>query len=537
MEVYSSTNLFKSPYGVSYVRYEFPETTLLSAQPQNLPYCLEIPEGLSEDIEALAFEIIGDLATPWDKLKALEQFLRTEYEYDEEYTPAAYGVDPVENFLFEDKRGVCTHFNSAFVLLARSIGLPARIVRGYLINPDADFQFVMAKQAYVYAEVPFEDLGWVTFDATPERMEELPQQFSRIPTVTNITYNDPVGLKGGRFTVHGPVNTFNGSAVDGLSVEVFLKVTKNETGVRCARGQVEEGFFNFSCEAIPGLEVGDYMLVAHAIGNAVYEDSWSDPAIKIMTQTELSILPPGDAFVDNTIIIEGILIDKSNAQPVSGMTVYAELDGDTYSLTTDSSGNALLSHVFKTEGNKTVTFRLIDSEYHLGSEAEVTVPVEAPPPSKPGIMEMLTIFPYNAILVGMCTTLMAVAVVVAGRRKQSDLPEEVSETTPPFEEGPLTFDSYKEGVVKLFNRFFAYAKRRYEGIEDWMTPREFQGRLVKEIPEGGQFALDDLVTAFEIADYSEAPMAQEDFEMCRASVDLLKELMENGGGGKEEDPA
>jgi len=539
MELFWSPNLFKSTYSILYASYNFSRATLNSAQPQTLDYCLEVPKEHSERLEALASEIIGDLSTPWEKLKALEQYLRTEYEYDEEYTPAPYDVDPVENFLFEDGRGVCTHFNSAFVLLARSIGLPARIVRGYLVNPDADFQFVMAKQAHIYAEVPFEGLGWMTFDATPERMEEQPQKFSRIPTVTNITYNDPVGLKGGRFAAHGTVTAYNGSAVDGLSVEVFLKISKNETGVRCARGMVEEGFFNISCEASPSLKVGDYMLVAHTIGDAVYEESWSDPDIKIMTETVVTLQPPGDAYVGDIVILKGKLIDKSNGQPIGGMTVYAEVDGDTYGLTTDGSGTALLSYLFETEGNKTVTFNLLDSEYYLGSEAAVNVAVEVPLPSQPGIIEMLTIFPYNAILVGACTALVGVAVIVAGRRKQPPLTadDEVFETMPPVDEGPLTFDTYKEGVVKLFNRFFAYTKRRHEGIENWMTPREFQRRLMDEIPDKGTFALDELVTAFEIAKYSEAPVAEEDFELCRASVDLLKELMEDGEGGKEENPA
>ncbi len=60
-----------------------------------------------------------------------------------------------------------SHFNTAFVLLARSAGIPARAVIGYTVKPDVEMQYVLPQQAYMYAEVEFQNLGWVTFDACP----------------------------------------------------------------------------------------------------------------------------------------------------------------------------------------------------------------------------------------------------------------------------------------------------------------------------------------------------------------------------------
>ena len=52
-------------------------------------------------------------------------------------------------------------------MLARSLGFSARLVGGYYIDPLADYQEVYPIQAHAYTEIPFEDLGWIIFDATP----------------------------------------------------------------------------------------------------------------------------------------------------------------------------------------------------------------------------------------------------------------------------------------------------------------------------------------------------------------------------------
>jgi hypothetical protein len=67
-----------------------------------------------------------------------------------------------------------------------------------------------------------------------------------------------------------------------------------------------------------------------------------------------------------------------------------------------------------------------------------------------------------------------------------------------------------------------------EDIEDSMTPREFQAAVLMSIPEKGDKALEYLVTAFEIADYSTSEIGQEMYEKSLAAVELLDGLMEYG---------
>ncbi len=528
MEVFSSPKPFPPTYGVSYANYTFSEARLHSAEPLYLSDCLGVPEEFSDRLKDLASVIVEDAPTAWDKLKAIESYLKERYDFDKGFTPAPPDVDPVEWFLFNEGRGVCTHFNSAFVLLARSINLPARIVNGYLVSADEEFQIVMPHQAHVYAEVPFVDLGWIIFEATPEITEEKPQKVTRIPTITNITDNDEVGIKGGHFKVYGTVTMLNGTPVDGLSVEVYLTVWKNDTGVLCGLGEVREGLFNITCEAAADLEVGDYMLVAHTLGNAVYEDSWSDPPIRIIAETEVTIDAPSSAYVGKDITLKGRLIDKSNSQPIANMPIVLAIDNETVKLTTDDEGMVSTVYSFDAEGNKTITLDLEDTDYYLGSNCAVGVAVKAPPPPKPGLFYILTTFPYNLILAGACAV-SAGAVVLLMRRRQeppSAVEEEETEMEPVEED--LSFESYKEGIVKLFNRFYAFTQRRYGEVEESMTPREFQQAILGKIPEKGACALEDLVTIFEIANYSLSRPTMEDYERCLAAVEMLMGLMEHG---------
>ena len=531
LEAYFSPEAFVSTYWMSHALFEFSEAKLHTAQLSHPSNCLNVPEALVDGLRGLASEIVEDASTPMEKLKALEGYLKENYEYDEGYAYAPSNIDPVEWFLFEEGRGVCNHFNSAFVLLARSIGLPARIVNGYLVEADMETQTVWPKQAHVYAEAKFEDLGWITFDATPERIEERPQMASLIPTVTDIKGNDPVGIKGYQFKVFGTVITAQKvSQVDGLAVEIFLTISKNQTSDewrhrrKCGLGEVERGFFNITCEVAVDLEVDDYMLVAHTIGNEVYKGSWSDPPIRIMAETEVAIETSSPTYAGRNVTLKGRLIDKSNGQPIANLTVFMEVENKTINLTTDSDGTVTMKHAFDTEGNKTAVLRLEESDYYLGSS--VVVGIEVKPP--PSLLHALTIFPYNLIVVGACATMGAAVLLMRQRQRRQPL-QPVEEGAPPTEyvedEISLSFESYKEGIVKLFNRFYASTQRRFSEVEGSLTPREFQQVLLEKIPEKGANPLDDLVTAFEIANYSEENPPKETYVQCQTAVETLRELI------------
>src|SRR5205823_7966910 len=85
--------------------------------------------------------------------------------------------EPVDQFLFEARRGFCEHYASSFVVLLRAAGIPARIVTGYQggeINPLGGYMIVRQSDAHAWAEAVV-DGQWQRFDPTaavaPERIE------------------------------------------------------------------------------------------------------------------------------------------------------------------------------------------------------------------------------------------------------------------------------------------------------------------------------------------------------------------------------
>jgi transglutaminase-like putative cysteine protease len=84
-------------------------------------------------------------------------------------TPPLLGANPVDGFLFETREGFCEHFASAFAVLMRSAGIPARIVTGYQggeYNAMGEYFIVRQADAHAWVEVWFADAGWTRFDPT-----------------------------------------------------------------------------------------------------------------------------------------------------------------------------------------------------------------------------------------------------------------------------------------------------------------------------------------------------------------------------------
>ena len=525
LELFNSIEPFNRTYGIEHEVYRFTERTFDSAEITPFTDYLDIPEDMKESLEELAQNIVEGASTPYAELKAVEDYLKANYVYDQGYERAPNGTDPIEWFLFEEAKGLCTQFNSAFVLLARSLGIAVRPVAGYLINPEATHQFVLNRDAHLWAEAHFEGLGWVTFDATPPREEEGQPQVSTYKTVTNITYNDPVALKGGTFQVHGTVTLENGTGVSGLTVELFLTLKKNETDAACGTGVVQKGLFNITCDAIPDLAVGDYNLIAHTLPGGIYEESWSDPPIRIMADTNVTIQAPASANVGDRVSIHGTLLDKSNGQPIPNATLTIKVGNETRSLRTDREGTIRLSHTFEDEGNATVELALDDSDYYLGSESSFGIAVRIPPTPKPSVFMIITTFPYNVIIFAGFAVVIGSVLVLTRKKEgiaQSAIVEEAEE------EMPRDYEDYKDGIVKLFNWFYARSRRRLEGIDDSLTPREVQDVVLQWIPEKGEPALEYLVTAFEIADYSASNPSQEMYEKSLAAVELLGGMIDRG---------
>jgi transglutaminase-like putative cysteine protease len=102
-------------------------------------------------------------------------WIRAEFAYTLSPPPAGWGA--IDDFLFGYQAGYCEHFSSAFVVLMRSAGIPARVVTGYAggyRNPIGDYWLVRRSDAHAWAEVWLPGRGWTRVDPTaavaPERI-------------------------------------------------------------------------------------------------------------------------------------------------------------------------------------------------------------------------------------------------------------------------------------------------------------------------------------------------------------------------------
>lgn len=164
--------------------------------PAVVTYFTQIPPQLKEDgrIQALAQNIVADAhaQTMYDKAVALETYLRDHYTYNTDIHPAK-GIDPVLWFLFENpqKNGYCNYFSTAFTLLARSIGIPAREVVGYTSGAREQNEYVIRGiDAHSWSQVYFAGYGWINFEPSASFktfIRPISQQFPANTTPANGT--------------------------------------------------------------------------------------------------------------------------------------------------------------------------------------------------------------------------------------------------------------------------------------------------------------------------------------------------------------
>lgn len=129
---------------------------------------LQLPAALPAQVHELARQITQDQPTVYDKAKAIETYLRG-YSYSLEIPPPPDSGDISAYFLFEQKSGYCDYFATAMTVLARSAGIPARLVIGYasgLYDSDKQRYIITAADAHSWVEIYFPGIGWIEFEPT-----------------------------------------------------------------------------------------------------------------------------------------------------------------------------------------------------------------------------------------------------------------------------------------------------------------------------------------------------------------------------------
>ncbi|TLS35316.1 DUF4129 domain-containing transglutaminase family protein [Pseudalkalibacillus caeni] len=135
---------------------------------------LQLPDSLPGRIKDLAEEITSEETNAYDKARAIENyFIGNGYVYEtKDVAVPAKDEDYVDQFLFETKMGYCDNYSTSMTVMLRSIGIPARWVKGFtegeFVEPAGEFRRYEIKNsnAHSWPEAYFPGVGWVPFEPT-----------------------------------------------------------------------------------------------------------------------------------------------------------------------------------------------------------------------------------------------------------------------------------------------------------------------------------------------------------------------------------
>ena len=369
----------------------FSHQQLLNADAARDPTYLQLPPDLPSRIRERALQVTASHRTPYAKAKALERYLSSNFPYrladgPEDAVPP--GRDPVDWFLFDHREGTCGVFSSVFVVMARSIGIPARVVSGFVIDQTPEIQTVHAWQAHQWAEVALEGLGWITFEPTapgaaPTRLAEEDDEVPIVPvrpldTVTTISVWPTEVRRQQPFTVSGTVLTASGHAVDGMEVEIYVNETKEHGGTKLGTAVTSLGRWSAEVSMSRETARGPYQLLARAVGNDHFVESWSDPDIAVFSGSGIELTGPARVPVDGEAVFSGRLSEETG-QGVEGRQLSLTVDGIMEeAITTGEFGRFTFGITFTEPGPHWVAVELAEHDYLLGNSARIDFEVTLP---------------------------------------------------------------------------------------------------------------------------------------------------------------
>lgn len=134
-------------------------------------YYLQTPKDLSPEVLATARTWTRGLTTMYDVVSELQAHLNnaTDFTYSVSNPPVPSNIDAV-TWLLHTHKGYCTYYATAMVMMARLLGIPARIVNGFSQGHYDTTQkawIVDGSDAHSWVQIYFPGSGWINFDPTP----------------------------------------------------------------------------------------------------------------------------------------------------------------------------------------------------------------------------------------------------------------------------------------------------------------------------------------------------------------------------------
>ncbi len=126
-----------------------------------------VPPQIHPNIRLTAEYVAGE--TDRETIANIKSYFQTYFLYTLNVSSPPEGVDFLENFLLESGMGYCVHFATAFVILARMNGIPARYASGFLVvlPNDSETATISGYSSHAWPECYLPGEGWVPVEATP----------------------------------------------------------------------------------------------------------------------------------------------------------------------------------------------------------------------------------------------------------------------------------------------------------------------------------------------------------------------------------
>lgn len=148
---------------------------------------LDLPDDLPSVVTELADQVVADAGATDDfsRAAALQEWFRGPggggFTYDIDSQPG-HSATALEDFL-DERRGYCEQFAATMAIMARYLGIPARVAVGFT---PGDYQgnavwLVRSHDSHAWPELYFEGSGWIRFEPTPASVTGQAPQWTVVP--------------------------------------------------------------------------------------------------------------------------------------------------------------------------------------------------------------------------------------------------------------------------------------------------------------------------------------------------------------------
>ncbi|MER6945750.1 DUF3488 and transglutaminase-like domain-containing protein [Nonomuraea sp. NPDC000554] len=164
-----------------------PTPELLRSLPQPKPAAdvryLKVPDNLPPEIRDLALRVTNGAKSNYDAAVKLQEFFTRTGKFTYSLRTQGHSNSALKDFLLRSRAGYCEQFAASMALLARLVGIPARVAIGYTGGTKlGDRWQVGTNDSHSWPELYFEGVGWLPFEPTPTG--SLGQGSARVPAYT-----------------------------------------------------------------------------------------------------------------------------------------------------------------------------------------------------------------------------------------------------------------------------------------------------------------------------------------------------------------